>query len=163
MAATYNIVVETPKDSREKYMYDPELKSYILKKLLPLGMVFPFDFGFLPGTKGEDGDPLDAMILSEFKTFPGCRIECRLIGVLKAKQTEKGKTIRNDRYFFVPCNSLVYQHIQTSSDLPAQLLKELLKFFETYNEEEGKQFKPINVLSAKKAAALLAKQLPQPG
>jgi len=155
---TYQIIIETPKGSREKYSYDPKQKSFVLKKLLPLGMVFPFDFGFLPGTKGEDGDPLDAMLLSEFKTFPGCRVECRLIGMLKAKQSEENKTIRNDRYFFVPESSLLYQHIQTTDDLPAQLIKELLTFFVTYNKEEGKEFEPLQVLPAKKAAEVLTKE-----
>jgi inorganic pyrophosphatase len=155
---TYQIIIETPKDSREKYSYDPQEKAYILKKLLPLGMAFPFDFGFIPGTKGEDGDPLDAMLLSEFKTFPGCHLQCRLIGMLKAEQSEKRKMIRNDRYFFVPETSLVYQHIRSTADLPAQLLKELLTFFVTYNKEEGKKFKPLKVLPAKQALSELVKQ-----
>jgi inorganic pyrophosphatase len=154
----YQIIIETPRDSREKYSYDPEQKGFVLKKLLPLGMAFPFDFGFIPGTKGEDGDPLDAMLLSEFRTFPGCHVECRLIGMLKAEQSEEANMIRNDRYFFVPESSLLYQHIQTTGDLPAQLVKELLTFFITYNKEEGKEFKPLKVLAAKEAARLLRKQ-----
>jgi inorganic pyrophosphatase len=155
---SYQIIIETPKDSREKYSYDPKQKGFVLKKLLPLGMVFPFDFGFIPGTKGEDGDPLDAMLFSEFKTFPGCHVACRLIGMLKAEQSEGAGMLRNDRYFFVPESSLLYQHIQTTDDLPAQLVKELLIFFTTYNKEEGKKFKPLQVLPAKKAAILLTKQ-----
>jgi inorganic pyrophosphatase len=101
----YTIVIETPRNSREKYTYDEESKSFFLKKLLPAGMCFPYDFGFIPNTKGEDEDPIDALIISEFGTFPGCKIECRLIGALLAEQTEKNKVIRNDRFFFVPCIS----------------------------------------------------------
>ena len=154
----HQVIIETPKDSREKYSYDAEQKVFVLKKLLPLGMAFPFDFGFIPGTKGEDGDPLDAMLLSEFKTFPGCQVECRLIGMLKAEQSEDGQMIRNDRYFFVPITSLLYQHVQTIDDLPSQLLKELLDFFVNYNKEEGKEFKPLTLLPAKEALLLLNKQ-----
>jgi inorganic pyrophosphatase len=120
-------------------------------------MVFPFDFGFIPGTKAEDGDPLDAMIISEFKTFPGCRIDCRLIGMLKAEQSEGNKVIRNDRYFFVPETSILYKHIKTVNDLPSQLVKELLFFFVAYNKEEGKQFNPLKIITADKADRLLKK------
>ena len=129
----------------------------MLKKLLPLGMCFPYDFGFIPDTLGEDGDPLDAMIISEFKTFPGCRIKCRLIGAVKAKQTEKGKTIRNDRFFFVPDCSVVYKHISSIDDFPSSHNKELLYFFINYNEPEGKDFQPLELISAHKATKLLKK------
>ena len=135
----FRVVIETPRDSREKYTYNPAVRGFILKKVLPLGMVFPFDFGFIPDTKGEDGDPLDAMVISEFKTFPGCSIDCRLIGLLKAEQSKGKKMIRNDRYFFVPETSTLYKHIKTVSNLPPQLVKELLFFFVAYNKEEGKK------------------------
>ena len=121
-------------------------------------MVFPFDFGFIPGTKGEDGDPLDAMLISEFKTFPGCSLECRLIGAVKAEQSEQGKIIRNDRFFFIPHSSVTYKHIKSIKDLPSSHLKELLFFFIAYNEEKGKQFNPLKYLSAEKASKLLNKQ-----
>src|SRR6185369_9180201 len=114
--AVYKVVIETPRDSREKYEYDEKTRNFQLTKLLPLGMVFPFDFGFIPDTKGEDGDPLDAMLISEFKTFPGCSLECRLIGALKAEQSEQGKIIRNDRFFFIPHSSVTYKHIKSIKD-----------------------------------------------
>jgi inorganic pyrophosphatase len=152
-----NVVIETPRNSPVKYSYNSKSGTFILKKRLPAGMVFPFDFGFIPQTEGEDGDPLDALVISEFETFPGCRIDCRLIGVLQAEQTEKGKTIRNDRYFFVPEISLLYQHIKTVGDLPPQLSKELLLFFVAYNKAAGKEFKPLKIVAAGKAASLLKK------
>ena len=156
---TITVIIETPKGSSEKYDYDPLLKLFRLKKILPTGMVFPFDFGFIPHSKGEDGDPLDALVISEFETFPGCRIDCRLIGVLQAEQTEARKTIRNDRYFFIPESSLLYQPVKKPGDLPAQLRKELLLFFVAYNKAEGKRFKPLKLLPAEKATVLLKKQL----
>src|SRR5690348_5029710 len=117
-----NIIVETPKGSTCKYDYDPDMRLFKLKKILPAGMVFPFDFGFIPGTKGEDGDPLDAIIISELKTFPGCIMECRITGGITAKQTEKGKTVRNDRFIAIPEVSQLFSNIQELKDLPAEVI-----------------------------------------
>ena len=96
------IIIETTKGSNVKYKYDEESLCFKVKKILPMGMVFPYHFGFIPGTKGEDGDPLDGMVISEFSSFTGAHIECRLIGALLTSQTTKGKMIHNDRYFFIP-------------------------------------------------------------
>lgn len=136
---TFEITIETPKGSREKYNYDNSRKIFIFKKSLAAGLHFPHDFGFIPGTKGQDGDPLDAMVISEFTTFPGCHLDCRLIGAVTAKQSEGNKSIRNDRFFFIPEQSLQYQHIRNVSDLPASYLKELIFFFMIYNEAENKK------------------------
>src|SRR5688500_9337596 len=97
-----NVVIETPKGSRNKFVYDPENDYFKLKKTLPFGTVFPFDFGFVPGTKGEDEQPIDVVLLMDFPTFPGCVVECRCLGVVLAEQKEKLKTIRNDRIICVP-------------------------------------------------------------
>ena len=86
------VIVETPKGSAEKFDYEPKYKVFKLNKVMPSGMVFPYDFGFIPDTKGEDGDPLDVLVLSEFKTFPGCMMDCRLLGAIVASQTEKSVT-----------------------------------------------------------------------
>ncbi|GAO44015.1 inorganic diphosphatase [Flavihumibacter petaseus] len=120
-------------------------------------LIFPFDFGMIPGTKGEDGDPLDALVISEHKTFPGCRVRCRLIGLLQAMQTEKTRTIRNDRYFFIPENSLVYRQVRDISDLPGELVEQLIFFFVAYNKVEGKKFQPEKVIRLKKASLLLSR------
>src|SRR3982750_495346 len=90
-----NVIVETPKDSRAKYAYDPEKELFVLKLLLPAGMAFPYDFGFLPGTGGEDGDPLDILVLIDEPAAQGCLVVTRLIAVIEAEQTEKDKTERN--------------------------------------------------------------------
>lgn len=156
---TFKIVIETPRDSRQKYKYDQQSDSFELQKLLPLGMCFPYDFGFLPHTKAEDGDPIDAMVISEFVTFPGCRIDARLIGVLTATQNEKGKIIRNDRYFFIPVNSVTFAHIDNIKDFPNEHLKQLLFFFITYNEEKNKNFEPLKVHNASKATRMLLKHI----
>src|SRR4051812_11882412 len=99
---TVTVVVETPKGSAQKYTYDPEKRWFELSKIMPAGMVFPFDFGFIPDTKGEDGDPLDIIVISELTSFPGCVMRCRVIGAIEANQTEEDKTVRNDRFLAIP-------------------------------------------------------------
>src|SRR4051812_15075878 len=94
---TISVTIETPRGSRNKFKYEPAKKVYSLSKILPEGMVFPYDFGFVPATKGDDGDPLDVLVLTDEPLFPGCVVECRLIGVIELTQEEAGKKERNDR------------------------------------------------------------------
>jgi inorganic pyrophosphatase len=151
------VIIETPKGSAQKYDYDLNDHFFDLKKILPAGMMFPYDFGFIPGTKGMDGDPLDVILISEFNSFPGCRINCRLIGALKAKQTgeDKNKMIRNDRFIAIPKCSNIFQNIKTIGDLPENIIKELEDFFVDYNKIEGKTFKILGKLSPKEAHKLV--------
>ena len=83
-------VIETPRNSAGKYVFDPVDRCYKLKKVLPLGMYFPYDFGMIVNTIAEDGDPADAMVFTECITFPGVRMACRMIGAMQAKQSKKG-------------------------------------------------------------------------
>ena len=152
---TITTIVETPKGSAQKYNYDEENKWFKLKKILPAGMVFPFDFGFIPNTKGGDGDPVDIIIISEFKSFPGCVMDCRIIGGITAEQTEKNKTIRNDRILAVPEASIEFAQTKSIKDLPADMLEQLEKFFINYNEAEGKKFKPLKRITAREALKLI--------
>jgi inorganic pyrophosphatase len=92
--ATCRAVIETPKGSRNKFDYDPDSNLFMLGGLLPEGMMFPFDFGFIPSTLADDGDPLDVMVLMDAPAHVGCLIEVRIIGIIHAKQTEDGKTER---------------------------------------------------------------------
>lgn len=156
---TIDIVVETPGGSPQKFNYDPKMGFFRLKKMLPVGMVFPYDFGFIPGTKGEDGDPLDVLIVAEFSSFPGCIISCRLIGGIKAIQSEKGKEdIRNDRFIAIPVQSRAYGHLWEITDLPEQILKETEDFFVNYNRVEGKVFKPLGIMNAQEAIKIIERQ-----
>ena len=148
-------IVETPGGSAEKYDYDPEKKWFKLKKIMPSGMVFPFDFGFIPDTKGEDGDPLDIIIISELKSFPGCVMDCRIIGAITAKQTEDGKTVRNDRFLAVPAVSRFFSKVKSIDDLPKDIMEEIEKFFTNYNELEEKKFTPLKRIDATKALKLI--------
>jgi len=150
-----DIIIETPGGSREKYKFDESLRLFRLHKSLPAGLSFPFDFGFIPGTKGEDGDPLDVMVISEFKSFPGCVMDCRMIGCLKAQQVRREKTIRNDRFLAIPEQTIVFENVLSIEDLPPTLLMEIESFLTTYMHLEGKEFMFLGKLDATETIAFL--------
>ncbi len=154
---TLTAIVETPKGSAHKYTYIPKDKLFKLKKILPAGMVFPFDFGFIPGTKGEDGDPLDIIIISEIKSFPGCMMDCRIIGAITAEQTENGKMMRNDRFLAIPEVSHLFANIHSIGDLPSEIIEQIEKFFMNYNELAEKKFEPLKRIDAAEALNLIKK------
>src|ERR1700710_2183782 len=134
-------LVESPKGFNQKFDYDAEERRFTLSKILPAGLVFPFDFGMIPGTKGEDGDPQDVIVISESAAFPGCMIECRVIGALQAEQTERdGKKLLNDRFLGVLVDSHLFPDINELEDLPESILNQLEHFFKNYNEQAGKAF-----------------------
>lgn len=85
------VIIETPKGSRNKYAFDPDQRVLALKKVLPAGMTFPCDFGFVPSTKAEDGDPTDVLVLMDEPAFPGCLLKCRIIGIIEGQQGKKKK------------------------------------------------------------------------
>jgi inorganic pyrophosphatase len=150
-----NVIVETPKGSRNKYKFDGPHGQWRLSKVLPQGECFPYDFGFLPSTHGADGDPLDVLLLMDESAFPGCVVPARLIGVLEAQQTEKGKTTRNDRFVAVvdtPYNPAEYHSLE---EVSRQRLDEIEHFFISYNEIEGRHFKPLARRGAGHAQKLL--------
>src|SRR3954462_6402872 len=101
------VTIETPKGSRNKIKYETPSGKFKLSKVMPEGMMFPYDFGFVPSTKAEDGDPLDVLVLTDAPLFPGCQVDCRLIGVIKAEQEKEGETTRNDRLIAVAEASLL--------------------------------------------------------
>lgn len=156
---TFTVVIETPKGSTQKYDYDEKLHGYCLGKIMPTGMIFPYDFGFVPDTKGSDGDPLDVIVISEFYSFPGCIIQCRIIGSILAEQQSKKGMVRNDRFIAIPELSLVYSEVQNISDLPKKLTDELSEFFVNYNRAEEKEFKPLGTIDAKEARKLIKKSM----
>jgi inorganic pyrophosphatase len=138
-----NVVIETPKGCRNKYAFDFDLKAYRLKTVLPEGAVFPFDFGSIPGTKADDGDPLDVLLLMDEPVFTGCLVEGRLLGVIEAEQTENGKTERNDRLVAVAAESHTHASLGSLLKLEPKLIDEIEHFFVSYNKARGKVFKPI--------------------
>ncbi|WP_165305017.1 inorganic diphosphatase [Pedobacter sp. SYP-B3415] len=150
------VMIETPGGSNCKFDFDPMLGTMKLKKMMPAGLVFPFDFGFIPGTIGGDGDPVDVLVISEVSTFPGCMLDCRVVGALKARQRERnGDNMRNDRIIAVPIVSAEYAAVYELAELPAHLLDQITRFFINYNEQAGKEFKPLEQLSAAAAHKLI--------
>jgi inorganic pyrophosphatase len=153
---TITAMVDSPKGYGQKFDYEPGSGRFKLNKILPAGLVFPFDFGMIPGTKGEDGDQLDIIIIAESGTFPGCLIECRVIGALQAEQTERdGKMVRNDRFVGIPVVSQLFPEVNELKQLPESILNQLEHFFKNYNEQAGKQFKVIARLNATRAIKLI--------
>jgi len=152
------VIVETPKGTAQKYDFDATNNRFKLDKVLPAGMSFPYDFGFITDTKGEDGDPLDVVVISELGTFVGCCLDCRIIGAITAEQTKDKKTVRNDRFIAIPMASHVFKDVHKIKDLPKQLIEELQQFFVNYNQEEGRKFKPLGLISGSKSLALIRSQ-----
>jgi inorganic pyrophosphatase len=141
-----HLVVDTPLGSRNKYKFDPDRGVFALSRVLPDGMHFPCDFGSIPGTLGEDGDALDAIVLVDAPSFVGCLMTVRFVGVIAASQTEKHRTIRNDRLVAVAITPANKSAIRRISDLPKGKLDELECFFVNYNRVQGRIFKPIGRL-----------------
>lgn len=138
-----NIVIETAKGSRNKLKYNPQLGLIELSKVLPRGMVFPFDFGFVPSTLGDDGDPLDVLALLDEPVPAGCKVAARLVGVIEAEQTEDGKTERNDRLVAVSQGCHEHSHIRSLKDVNDHLIAEIEHFFVSYNEMQNRQFRVV--------------------
>src|SRR6188474_3144481 len=149
------VVIETPKGSPNKLAFEPRFGTFVLKGVLPAGAVFPFDFGFVPSTRAEDGDPLDVLVLMDAPVFPGCIVPSRLVGVIEAAQTEDGKTERNDRLLAVAANSAAHRSIRQLSDLSQDLLAQIEHFFVSYNEMKGKRFEVKRRAGSKRARALV--------
>ena len=128
-----HVVVETPRNSRNKYAFDHHRQIIVLKKLLPAGMSFPYDFGFVPSTLADDGDQIDVLLLMDEPAFPGCVVEARVIGVIEGEdELEDGEKQRNDRLLAVAMASQSFSDVHTVEDLPAQLLKGMEQFFVNY-------------------------------
>jgi inorganic pyrophosphatase len=151
-----NVVIETPKGSHNKYNYDEKTGLFKLGGVLPAGASFPFDFGFVPSTLGGDGDPLDVLVLMDEPAFTGCLVSVRLVGVVKAEQTERdGETERNDRLIGVAAESRLLRHIRALGSLSPDLLEEIEHFFVSYNQIKGKEFKPLGRSGPQKALKLV--------
>jgi inorganic pyrophosphatase len=136
-------VIEAKAGSRNKFKFTPELGALILHKVLPLGTSFPYCFGFVPGTLGEDGDPLDILLFMDEAAEPGTIVPCHLVGMIEAQQTEKRKTIRNDRLLAVADESDRYRECRKLADIDDEVLDEIEKFFVFYNEQRGTKFQPL--------------------
>jgi inorganic pyrophosphatase len=156
-SAELNAVIETPKGSRNKYDYEEKQGVFKLGGVLPSGASFPFDFGFIPSTLGEDGDPLDVLVLMDEAAFAGCLVSVRLLGIVEAEQTERdGQTMRNDRFIAVASHYRQQEDLHELEDLAPNLMDEIEHFFISYNTIKGKVFKPLQRSGPARALELLA-------
>ncbi|HLL72467.1 MAG TPA: inorganic diphosphatase [Pyrinomonadaceae bacterium] len=154
------VIIETPQGSRNKFDYDEELGLFKLGGVLPAGAVFPFDFGFVPSTRGGDGDPLDVLVLMDEAAFAGCLVEARLVGVIEAEQTERdGETTRNDRLIAVAAAARNHKAVRSLGQLSENLLDEIEHFFVSYNEMKGKKFKPLGRFGPTRAGRVIEEGL----
>jgi len=149
------VIIETPKGRRNKFDYDEDRHVSMLGGLLPEGMAFPFDFGFIPSTRGDDGDPLDAMVLMDEPAHVGCLIEVRIIGVIEAVQIEKKKRTVNNRLLGVAVHSYSHEKVDNVDELNPSLLDQVEEFFVSYNKSRGKTFHVKGRHGPKRAAVLI--------
>ena len=150
------VIVETPAKSRNKFAFDPEQGIFALKKILPAGMEFPYDFGFVPKTEGGDGDPLDVLLLMDQPAFPGIAVKARILGVIEGEQLDGKKKIRNDRLVAVAAASQSYADVERLDDLPKKWIREIEMFFVHYHKLEGKEYRLLGCKGPKTAKRLLA-------
>jgi inorganic pyrophosphatase len=150
-------VVETPRGSRAKLEYDSKLGVFTLAKPLLAGLTYPYDWGFIPSTKAQDGDPLDALIIHDAGTYPGLVMTCRPVGVLEIVQKENGKKERNDRLFVVPDRSPFEGDLADIRHLPKRARLELESFFEATNALEDKELKFVGWSGPAKAISIIKK------
>jgi inorganic pyrophosphatase len=134
-------VIETPRGNHCKLEYDPKHRVFTLSKPLLAGLTYPYDWGFIPSTKAEDGDPLDVLVIHDAGTYPGLLLRCTPIGVLQVLQTAKGKSERNDRIFAIPDRAPFEGDLQDVRHLPKRAIGELEKFFEATDALENKKLK----------------------
>jgi inorganic pyrophosphatase len=149
------VVIETPKGSRNKFAFSANDHIFELKKVLPAGMAFPYDFGFVPSTEADDGDPVDVLVLMDEPAFPGCVLQCRPIGVIQGEQGDKKKKVRNDRIIAVEKDAHSWADIKTVGDLGRQFIRELEEFFVGYHKLTGEKYRVIGLKGRQQARKLV--------
>jgi inorganic pyrophosphatase len=150
------VIIETPKGSRNKYAFNEKIRVFELKKVLPAGMTFPYDFGFIPSTIAEDGDPVDVLVLMDEPAFPGCLLKCRIVGVIEGQQGKKKNKERNDRIVAVEQDNHSFAHVRHIRDLGKKFVRELEEFFVNYHELSGQKYKIIDVKGPNEAQRRIA-------
>ncbi len=147
-----NVFVEIPKDSQNKYEYDEDLGMVVLDRTLHSSVHYPTDYGFVPGTRGTDGEPLDAMVMVDESTFPGCLVEARIVGVLTI-QSSNGRP--EQKLLGVPVREPRFAEYGDVSDVPGHLLKEIEHFFEVFKDLEGSDIEVLGWGGVQEAQGLL--------
>ncbi|MDP9088229.1 MAG: inorganic diphosphatase [Pseudomonadota bacterium] len=159
------VIIETPKGSRNKYAFDEKAGIFDLKQVLPSGMAFPYDFGFVPSTLGGDGDALDVLVLMDEPAFAGCRLQCRVIGVIEGEQLGKKGKVRNDRIIAIERQNRSFASVKKIADMGRLFCEELEEFFVNYHRMIGKEFRVIKIRGPSSGRRLIkeAQQLAKRG
>jgi inorganic pyrophosphatase len=144
-------IVEIPRGSRNKYEFDAEFGAIKLDRLLFSSVAYPTDYGYVPETLAKDGDPLDVMIVVSDATFPGCRIEGKLIALFRTHD-DAGQ---DDKLLCVPRNDPNWSHMERLEDIPEQLRDEISHFFSIYKQPEGKHVMVDGWFEVEEARAVL--------
>lgn len=150
-----NAIIETPKGQRNKFDYSEKYRLFELGGLLPEGLSFPYDFGFIPRTRGGDGDPLDVMVLMEEPAHVGCLIPVRIVGVLLAEQIEGKKREANDRLLAAAIHSYAHEKLTNIDQVNQSILDQVEEFFISYNKSRGKTYVPKGRRGPKHAAEII--------
>lgn len=132
---TIEIIIEIVKGSRNKYELDKESGRIKLDRVLRSSVGYPADYGMLPGTMCDDGDPLDVLVINRFSTFPGCLVDVRPIGIFR--MVDKGEN--DEKILAVPVGDVYYDSWKDLKDVPESLIKEIEQFFMTYKALENKK------------------------
>ncbi len=149
---TVNVFVEIPKGSQNKYEYDEDLGVIALDRTLHSSVHYTTDYGFVPGTRGADGEALDAMVLVDQSTFPGCLVEARIIGVLTIQSSDSRP---EQKLLGVPVREPRFAEYEDISDVPEHLLKEIEHFYEVFKDLEGSDIGALGWEGAEEAQGLL--------
>ena len=155
------VVIETPRGSGNKLKFDTDLGVYRLDRVLPAGMVFPFDFGFIPRTLADDGDPLDAIVLLDAPVHPGCVVLARLIGILEAEQQDGGvgRWKRNDRLVAVAGGPKGHSSLRALRDVDRFQLDAIESFFHSYHALDGDGFRVTGRTGVRAAEAAIVRAI----
>ena len=149
------VVVDTPAGSSNKYKFNESTGLFEVARILPAGMSFPCDFGSIPSTRADDGDPLDAVVLGLAPAFAGCLVQVRLLGVLRAIQTEHTKKVRNDRLIGIALTPVNRSTFRSLRDLSPEQLYSIEQFFISYNRAQARDFRITGHAGAREAMAIL--------
>jgi len=142
-AETVRVIIETPKGSRNKYAFNRELGVFELTRVLPAGMAFPYDFGFVPSTVAGDGDPVDVLVLMDQPAFPGCLMVCRLLGVIRGEQGQGKRREENDRLVAIDVKAHDMAAVTRLEDLGRRFVKELEEFFVNYHALDDEKYEVV--------------------
>lgn len=148
-----NVLIEIPAGSKNKYEFDKELNAFALDRVLYSSVQYPYDYGFIPNTLADDGDPLDGMVLIDQPTFPGCVIAARPIGMLE--MIDGGD--RDEKLLCVPAKDPRYAQINSLENISPHRLEEIAEFFRTYKNLERKETEILGWKQGNDVMALIEK------